>query len=177
MRTVTPTPITIRRATLGDAFRLGDVGSATFTETFAHLYPPEDLAAFLQATHSPEIWARRLHDEHLAVWLAEDGDGTAIGYASAGPCKLPVPDLESNAGELFQLYLRAGHHGRQLGTRVLETALAWLEQRGFDPLYVGVWSGNAGAQRLYARFGFTRCGEYDFPVGRQRDREYILRRA
>jgi len=170
-------PITIRRATLADAFRLGDIGGATFSETFAHLYEPEDLAAFLQSTHSPESWARRLHDDHLAVWLVEDAGGTAIGYASAGPCKLPVPDLESNAGELFQLYLRASHHGMKLGSRLLETALAWLEMRGYDPLYVGVWSRNIGAQRLYARFGFRRCGEYEFPVGRQRDHEFILRRA
>jgi len=177
MRTVTPTPIAIRRATLADAFRLGEIGSATFTETFAHLYDPGDLAAFLQETHSPEIWARRLQENHLAVWLAEGPDGTAVGYASAGPCKLPVPDLESNAGELFQLYLRANHHGRQLGSQLLETALAWLGEHGFDPLYIGVWSGNAGAQRLYARYGFRRCGEYEFAVGRHRDHEYILRRA
>lgn len=169
--------IAIRRATLADAFRLADIGHATFVETFAHLYAPEDLADFLQSTHSPEIWARRLQDEHLAVWLVEDADGAGIGYASAGPCKLPVPDLESNAGELFQLYLRANQQGRQLGSRLLETALAWLELRDFDPLYIGVWSGNAGAQRLYGRFGFQRCGEYEFPVGQQRDHEFILRRA
>lgn len=169
--------ITIRRANLGDAFRLGDIGGVTFSETFAHLYPPEDLAAFLQSTHSPEAWGRRLQDAHLAVWLVEDVDGTAVGYASAGPCKLPMPDLESNAGELFQLYLRASHRGKHLGSRLLETALAWLELRGFDPLYIGVWSGNAGAQRLYARYGFARCGEYEFQVGRQRDHEFILRRA
>ena len=91
--------------------------------------------------------------------------------------KLPVPDLESNAGELFQLYVRASFHGLRLGSRLLATALAWLESRGFDPLYVGVWSRNEGAQRLYGRFGFTRHSEYEFPVGTQRDHEYILRRA
>jgi RimJ/RimL family protein N-acetyltransferase len=42
-------------------------------------------------------------------------------------------------------------------------------------VYIGVWSGNAGAQRLYARHGFEKIGEYDFPVGQHLDREFILR--
>ncbi|MBV6418343.1 MAG: Spermidine/spermine N(1)-acetyltransferase [Steroidobacteraceae bacterium] len=169
--------ITIRRATIADAFRLGEIGGTTFTETFGHLYPPEDLAAFLRSAHSPEVWHRRLQESHIAVWLVEVDDGVCAGYASAGPCKLPVPDLESNAGELFQLYVRGPFHGRRLGSRLLTAALAWLESRGFDPLYIGVWSRNESAQRLYARFGFTRYAEYEFPVGTQRDHEYILRRA
>lgn len=169
--------ITIRRATTADAFTLADIGGATFTETFGHLYPPADLAAFLKSAHAPDAWHRRLQDAHVAVWLVHAEDGAIAGYASAGPCKLPVPDLESNAGELFQLYVRASFHGLRLGSRLLATALAWLESRGFDPLYVGVWSRNEGAQRLYGRFGFTRHSEYEFPVGTQRDHEYILRRA
>jgi RimJ/RimL family protein N-acetyltransferase len=54
--------------------------------------------------------------------------------------------------------------------------LEWLAAQGYSPLYVGVWSGNSGAQRLYGRFGFEKIGEYDFPVGEHLDREYILRR-
>lgn len=171
------TPVTIRRATIGDAFKLGEIGSTTFTDSFGHLYPAEDLGDFLRSSHAPEAWSRRLRDPHVAAWLAETDDGIVAGYASAGPCKLPVPDLESNSGELFQLYVHRPYHGRQLGSRLLEASLAWLEAHGFDPLYVGVWSGNEGAQRLYGRFGFARCGEYEFPVGAQRDHEFILRRA
>ena len=43
-------------------------------------------------------------------------------------------------------------------------------------LWIGVWSENHGAQRFYARHGFVHVGEYEFPVGRVRDREFILRR-
>jgi RimJ/RimL family protein N-acetyltransferase len=42
---------------------------------------------------------------------------------------------------------------------------------------VGVWSENVGAQRLYARYGFEKIGEYDFPVGAQLDREFILKQV
>ena len=43
---------TIRRATPADAEALARIGAVTFTETFAHLYPPEHLAAFLAEAHS-----------------------------------------------------------------------------------------------------------------------------
>ena len=52
----------------------------------------------------------------------------------------------------------------------------WLLDRGPRTLWVGVWSENLGAQRFYARYGFALAGEYAFPVGRVRDREFIFRR-
>lgn len=52
-----------------------------------------------------------------------------------------------------------------------------LAQAGREPLYIGVWSENFGAERLYARHGFQRVGEYLFPVGEHRDLEFILKRS
>ena len=43
-------------------------------------------------------------------------------------------------------------------------------------LWIGVWSENYGAQRLYARHGFEIVGEYSFMVGDHADRELITRR-
>lgn len=112
----------------------------------------------------------------MLVALVEVGDGGPVGYVVAGPCKLPAPDLEPRAGEVRELYLLASHQGRGLGSQLLEAALDWLDHEGRTPLYIGVWSENLGAQRLYGRYGFEKIGEYDFPVGRQLDREFILKR-
>lgn len=164
----------IRRATAADAAALAAVGAATFTETFAYLYAPEDLAAFLETSHSAATHARVLADPAIGAWLATLGD-EPVGYAVAGPCKLPVEDLEPRAGEVRQLYVLARHQGLKLGSRMLELALAWLAGQGRTPVYVGVWSENHGAQRLYGRYGFEKVGEYGFPVGKQVDREFILK--
>lgn len=166
----------IRLATPADAGVLAELGAATFAETFGHLYPPHDLAAFLTSARSEAVYASLLGDPDIFVALAveEEGEGTPVGYVLAGDCKLPVRDLEPTAGEVRELYVRRSHQGRRLGTRLLEVALEWLEKRGRTPLYVGVWSENHGAQRLYGRYGFRKVGEYDFPVGEQLDREFIL---
>jgi GNAT superfamily N-acetyltransferase len=169
------TSYTIRRVTTSDVLALAGLARDTFVETFGHLYRPEDLAAFLETSQSVAAYAPLLDDPRVAIWVAENNSHALVGFLTAGPCKLPVPQREAMAGEIRQLYLRASVQGDGLGTRLLVMALEWLAAQGHSPLYVGVWSGNLGAQRLYARYGFEKIGEYDFPVGNHLDREFILR--
>jgi len=164
----------IRPATSADARALAALAARTFTDTFSHLYPAEDLRAFLERWKTEANYARLLDHPDIFVALATDG-GAPVGYVVAGGCKLPVDDLEPAAGEVRELYVLASHQGHRLGTRLLEAALSWLTEQERSPLYVGVWSENDGAQRLYGRYGFAKVGEYDFPVGEQLDREFILK--
>lgn len=166
----------IRRVTADDAEMLADLGAATFTETFGHLYREEDLQAFLAESHTVAAWARKLASSELATWIATLADATPIGFITVGPCKLPVENLEPNAGEMQQLYVLAKYHKLRLGSRLMDIGLAWLEEQGRTPLYIGVWSENLGAQRFYGRYGFEKIGEYEFPVGDTIDREFILKR-
>jgi ribosomal protein S18 acetylase RimI-like enzyme len=166
----------IRRVTSAEVALLAELASTTFVETFGHLYPRVDLEDFLATAMAPKAYASLIRDPGAATWFAVAADGYPVGFAVAGDCKLPVPGLEPGAGEIRNLYVRGTHQKHRLGTRLLETALEWLEARGPAPLYVGVWSENHGAQRLYGRYGFAKIGEYEFPVGRQRDREFILKR-
>ncbi len=165
----------IRRAAVEDAATVAALGARTFTETFGHLYPPEDLAAFLAEAYAVDRQRTILSHPDYAVWLLER-DGEAVGHAAAGPCGLPHPDVAPGDGEIKRLYLlrdvqRAGH-----GARLMEAAMDWLQREGPRTLWVGVWSENVDAQRFYARHGFGKVGEYLFPVGQTRDLEFILRR-
>ncbi len=169
-------PPTIRRATLDDADALSRIGAETFTETFGHMYPPADLAVFLPEAYGLERTKRDLADPAKASWLVE-ADGAVVGYATAGACELPHAEVTSACGELKRLYVLKAHQGGGTGSRLLAQTLAWLEKDGPRPLWIGVWSENYGAQRLYGRMGFEKVGEYDFVVGETRDHEFILRRG
>lgn len=162
----------IRRATPADAEVMSALAAATFSETFGHLYPPEDLADFL-TSYAVETERRDLADPAIAYWLLEK-DGVAVGHAKAGPGSLPHPEVTPQCGELKRLYILKAHQGGGVGSRLLETALEWLGPRR---VWLSVWSENHGAQRLYARYGFEKVGEFEFPVGRVRDREFILSRS
>jgi GNAT superfamily N-acetyltransferase len=166
--------MTLTIATAADAAEVTRLAHDTFTETFGHLYPPEDLAGFL-AKLTPQVFESFIRDPAQRIWLARENGG-AVGFAHAGLCSLPHPDVTPACGELKRLYVRKGRQRGGLGSTLLTAALTWLDAPG-RRLWIGVWSENHGAQRLYGRRGFHKVGEYDFPVGGTRDREFILRRG
>lgn len=166
---------TIRRAAAADAETLSALGARTFSETFAHLYPPEDLQAFLADAYGLERTRADLADPAKASWLVEV-DGEPIGYALAGPCGLPHSEVTAACGELKRIYFLKARQGGGLGGRLFAEAMGWLLRDGPRNVWIGVWSENFGAQRFYARHGFVKVGEYGFEVGRTVDREFILRR-
>jgi ribosomal protein S18 acetylase RimI-like enzyme len=167
---------TIRRATPDDATRLSVVAERAFVQAFGHLYPPEDLAAFVQDSYSVEQHEKYLADPKCALWLVER-EGDAVGYALAGrPCTLPHDGVQPDDGELKRIYLMPAAQNGGVGSRLIQVAFDWLEQDGPRTLWIGVYSQNFGAQRFYERLGFEKVGGYEFLVGNTRDPEFILRR-
>ena len=172
--TAMPT-FSIRRAQAADAALLSDLAARTFTETFGHLYPPQDLQRFIADAYSVEAQTRSLGAIDCALWLLER-DGIAVGHALAGPCGLPHAEVAPGDGELKRLYVLREAQNGGWGGRLFQAAMDWLLADGPRTLWIGVWSENHGALRFYARHGFVRVGDYDFVVGDTRDHEFILRR-
>lgn len=166
----------IRRAGSDDAQALAAIGRATFVETFGHLYPPEDLAAFLAEAYGEARTRADLADPRSAAWLVEAG-GRAVGYAQAGPCTLPHPEVTPQCLELKRFYLLKAWQNGGLGGRLFAAVSAWLESQTPRHIWLGVWEANHGAQRFYTRQGFIPVGRYSFRVGQTLDPEIIMRRS
>ena len=163
---------TFRNATADDAELMSRIGPETFTETFGHLYTPENLAAFLR-NHSVENWRAELSDPRFTVRIAEQ-DGEAVGFAKLGPPGLPF-EVTGPTVELRQFYVLQPWHG----TGVAQALMAWvLEEsraRGAEQLFLSVFVDNHRAQRFYARYGFEPVGTYAFMVGTHADEDIIMR--
>jgi len=176
------TDVTIRPARPDDAAPLSALGTRTFIDTFvaedgfAIPYPADDLAGYLQASFGVEATARKLTEAGAAWWVAERA-GELLAFANAGPNGLPHPDALPSNMELRRLYVGKAAQGLGLGTKLLTLSLDWMEANTDGPLWIGVWSGNLKAQKLYAAHGFEKAGEYQYPVGAWRDHEFILRRG
>lgn len=170
----------IRPAVEADAAALGELGRQTFIDTFVTgfgiPYPADDLAAFLDDSFSVDTIRRKLDEPGAAWWVAER-DGELLAFANAGPNTLPHPEARPGHAELRRLYVSKAAQGLGLGTKLLTVALEWMEAHTDGPLWIGVWSGNLKAQKLYAAWGFEKAGEYRYPVGRWLDDEFILRRG
>lgn len=169
----------IRPGRIEDAEALATLGRETFIATFIdgfHIpYPPDDLSAYLEKSFSVATTREMLLDATQAWWVAERG-GDILGFANTGPCTLPHPEARAGHAELRRLYIAKRAQGTGLGTRLLKEALAWMEAHTDGSLWIGVWSGNVKALKLYAAYGFAKAGEYKYPVGRWLDDEFILER-
>jgi GNAT superfamily N-acetyltransferase len=164
--------IRFRDAAPDDSATLAELGARTFTETFGHLYSPENLAAF-RVNHSIDNWRRELGDTAFAVRIGE-ADGQAVAYAKLGPPSLPF-EPRGNPIELRQLYLLKPWQGKGAAAEMMDWVLAEARRRGADELYLSVFTDNHRARRFYARYGFEEIGPYAFMVGTHADEDIVMR--
>jgi GNAT superfamily N-acetyltransferase len=164
--------ITYRNAGPADAGLMSDLGAKTFTETFGHLYKPEDLAAFL-LTHRAECWRAELSDSAFIVRLVEDG-GQPAAYVKLGPPSLPFEPRRPSV-ELRQFYVLKPWQGSGVAKELMGWAISEARARGAGDLYLSVFTDNHRARRFYARYGFEFVSTYAFIVGNHADEDHILR--
>jgi GNAT superfamily N-acetyltransferase len=163
-----------RAATASDAIALSELGARSFTESFGHLYTPENLAIFL-ASHSVEGWQSQLADPAFAVCIGE-ADREAVAYAKLGPPTLPF-EPRGKPIELRQFYVLSQWHGTGAASALMQWVLEEAERRAADELYLSVFTDNHRARRFYERYGFEPVGRFAFMVGNHADEDIVMRKV
>lgn len=164
--------ITYRDAMPADAETIAAVFRDSFVGAFGHLYPPEDLEAFL-AGKTPEQFREELADRRFEFLLAED-DREIAGYVKLGPPALPV-ETPPDTIELCQLYVLKPWHGTGVAAGLMERALKFARSKTARHIQLSVYVDNHRARRFYERYGFQPVGRYDFIVGTHADEDIVLR--
>ena len=168
--------IVFRPATLDDAPALSVLGIAAFVHKFADLYRPHDLLSFLHEAYAPPAIAPELADS-TRLWRVAEQDGVLLGWCKiALTSGFPEYTRGSRVMELKQLYLAPNATGGRLGGALMDWAMAEFAARAADEVHISVWSGNEGAQRFYARYGFAKLADVTFRVGSQLDEEFLFAR-
>jgi ribosomal protein S18 acetylase RimI-like enzyme len=166
--------IIYRDAGAADAEALAAFAEMTFTETFGHLYPPEDLTAYVGAKYQAHVIAGEIADPETRYVLALR-DGAIVGYSKLGLVDMDVDTTD--ALELHRLYVDTSVKGAGVAKTLMDDALAWARGKGARVMYLSVWENNARAQAFYKRYGFEHVKEHKFMVGRVADRDFIWRLA
>ncbi len=166
--------ISYRDAGAADAEVLAAFAEMTFTETFGHLYPPEDLTAYVGAKYQPHVIASELADPDTRYVLALR-DGAIVGYSKLGLVDMDVD--ATDALELHRLYVDTSVKGVGVAKTLMDDALVWARGKGARVMYLSVWENNERAQAFYKRYGFEHVKEHKFMVGRVADRDFIWRLA
>ena len=162
--------MSVRPATAADLPAIDEVFRTSFCDTFAHLYEPRDLAAFLTG-FTAEAWAAEFADPAYAFQVGE-AEGEVVGYAKLGPNKLPHV-APGEVIELKQLYLLKAAHGTGLARALMGWARQEARRRGAQRMALSVWSENWRAQVFYKRYGFEDRGPVTFMVGNHPDEDRV----
>jgi diamine N-acetyltransferase len=162
--------IIFRDAVLSDAQELAEFARATFTETFGHLYPPEDLAAFVDAKYRANVIASEVADHGIRYRLALR-ERAIVGYCKTGDVGMDVD--ATDAIELHRLYVSNEIKGAGVAQALMDDSLAWARSKGAKVMYLSVWEDNLRAQSFYKRYGFEHVREHTFMVGATADRDFI----
>lgn len=164
--------ITYRTADVADTAALAELGARTFTDTFGHLYQPDDLALFLQ-NHSTDNWHKEINDPAFEVRVAER-DGVMVGYVKLGPPHLPF-EPRGEAAELRQLYVVEEMKGQGVANELMRWVIERARDKRADYLYLSVFTENHRARRFYEKYGFEPEGTYAFMVGTHADEDVVMR--
>jgi [ribosomal protein S18]-alanine N-acetyltransferase len=94
------------------------------------------------------------------LFLVADERGAVAGYVVARSAR--------DEGEILNLGVAAAQRRRGIGRGLVERALALLEERGVQAVYLEVRESNAVARGLYRSLGFAEVGRrgryYDHPI-------------
>ena len=110
-------------------------------------------ATFETSVASWDQWDRTHLPDHRLI--AADADGHVVGWAALAP----VTDRCVYRGVAEDsVYVHPRHHGRGVGTALLERLIAASEQAGYWTIQTGIFPENTASLTLHERAGFRIVG-------------------
>ena len=163
----------IRYGTTADAEMLSELGAKTFYDTFAKDNTPENMAAHLKNSFSPEIQLAELANPENIFLIIEE-DGLPIGYAQLILNSKEEFITGTNPLEVRRIYATQEYIGKGVGKELMQVAIREAQQRGCDCVWLGVWEKNPRAIAFYKKWGFKEVGSHIFSVGDDPQRDYVM---
>ena len=100
-----------------------------------------------------EEWQRRLRADGHPHVVCERPDGEAVGVAAL------VQDwTDATVGHLMAMWVAPEARGSGAADLLIDQVLEWARDAGVTTLRLHVTDGNARAERVYERNGFSRTG-------------------
>lgn len=164
----------IRRGDVNDADLLQRIGGKTFNDTFGNTCTKEDMRDVLELFFNSTQCASELADDADNFFFLEE-NGITKGYMRINAkhtCPL-VSFQNRKCIELVRLYVLQQFHGTGVANELMNYALDFARQNGFDIMYLSVWEYNFRARGFYEKHGFVNSGvENDFPLGSTPQTDY-----
>jgi GNAT superfamily N-acetyltransferase len=157
----------IRRGDLNDVALLQTIGRKTFDDTFGNTCTLADMRGVLERYFNTSQCESELQDPQDNFFFQEEA-GVVKGYMRINTiygCSLE--DLKPyKCIELVRLYVLKEYHGAGVAKELMNFAIAFAKENGYERMYLSVWEYNFRARGFYEKHGFVNSGvQNDFPLG------------
>jgi diamine N-acetyltransferase len=168
-------PVDIRRAALGDARLLAELGARTFRATYP-MTPAAEAEAYVAGAFTKELFEIYLQDPNVSL-LVGRLSARAIGYAQLRIAPAPKCVTGLVPMELMRLYLEHDAQGAGYGSAFMSAVFQEARRKNCRTVWLGVYSQNRKALAFYARWGFKIVGNNDFVMGGSVYNDPVMARA
>lgn len=152
---------------MNDVALLQTIGRKTFDDTFGNTCTLEDMRGVLERYFNTAQCESELQDPQDNFFFQEDG-GVVKGYMRINTiygCSLKALK-PYKCIELVRLYVLKEYHGAGVANELMNFAIAFAKENGYERMYLSVWEYNFRARGFYEKHGFVNSGiENDFPLG------------
>jgi diamine N-acetyltransferase len=154
--------------------RLRDIAIRTFGETFAETNSEENMNAYYARCFNEKTLRQELRDLD-AQWFFIDYKDVLAGYLKVNTGAAQTELREEDGFEVERIYVLKAFHGTGVGAELMEHAIRLGREMGKRYLWLGVHEENFRALRFYEKFGLKEFGDHVFMMGKQPQRDILLR--
>jgi ribosomal protein S18 acetylase RimI-like enzyme len=166
-------PIEIQKATLNDLEILQKISIQTFTETFAAVNTPDNLANYINDSFNTKQLTTELSNRNSMFYLAYS-NAVAVGYLKINFGDAQTETHDQNALEVHRIYVLQTFHGKNIGQLLLNEAKKLAENNGITSIWLGVWEENYRALQFYAKNGFVVFDQHVFTLGNDKQTDLLM---
>ncbi len=165
--------LTYRIANLNDSISVSNLASETFRESWTEEGNEADVNQYLSENFTAEHISKELADKNITYLLAFNNN-EPIAYLKLERNLMPDNYQLEKPISISRVYVRKLYQGKQIGSVLLDQAIAIAKKEDYKTIWLGVWNQNYNALQLYERFGFERFGIYQFVMGSALSDDYLM---
>ncbi len=164
----------IRKVKPSEIQELLEIGSSTFTDSFAALNNKEDFDQYMEKSFTLERITDEYNNPESHFYFACQKEDI-VGYLKLNQGKAQTEDTLENALEIERIYVRSGLQGSGIGQLLFNKAIDLARGNSFKQVWLGVWEKNTAAIRFYERNGFEKFATHPFKLGSDDQTDILMK--
>jgi ribosomal protein S18 acetylase RimI-like enzyme len=148
-----------REAEPGDGGDIRSVALASLHASYDDVLGEETVDEAFENWYDPDVLAADLDSDELAFVVAEDDDGSVVGFSHVHVRH------EQDEGRIQWLHVHPDNRGSGVGSRLLEHTRDVLQARGIGHVSGEVLADNVAGNEFYRGHGFSLRDQYTVEVG------------